>query len=65
MPDDLSFADGVNTPWRMRDCRVILAAMNNKARLIEVRFLAGAVAMATVAFTIMVGNALWMRVAGD
>jgi hypothetical protein len=39
--------------------------MDNKKWLFEVEFLACAVAMATVAFTLMVGNALWKRMAGD
>ncbi|MGD0351550.1 MAG: hypothetical protein ABSB84_14740 [Verrucomicrobiota bacterium] len=38
--------------------------MNNKTWLVEVEFLACVVAVATIAFTLMVGNALWKRMAG-
>ena len=43
---------------------VIRLAMNNKTSLIEVGFLACVVAAATIAFTLMVGNAIWKRMAG-
>ena len=56
-------SNGVNTPWRTHDCRVILTAMNNKTWLMDVEFMAYAVAAATIAFTLMVGNALWKRMA--
>jgi hypothetical protein len=38
--------------------------MNNKTWLVEVEFLACVVAVATIAFTLMVGNAIWKRMAG-
>jgi uncharacterized membrane protein len=44
---------------------VILLAMNNKTWLMEVEFLAYAVAVATIALTLMVGNAIWKRMAGE
>jgi hypothetical protein len=37
--------------------------MNNKTWLYEVEFMAYALAAATIAFTLMVGNALWNRMA--
>jgi hypothetical protein len=40
-------------------------AMNNKTWLVEVEFLACVVAVATIAFTLMVGNAIWKRMAGE
>ncbi len=39
--------------------------MNNKTWLVEVEFLACVVAVATIAFTSMVGNAIWKRMAGE
>jgi Flp pilus assembly pilin Flp len=39
--------------------------MNNKPSLVEVGFLACVVAVATIAFTLMVGNAIWKRMAGE
>jgi hypothetical protein len=39
--------------------------MNNRIWLVEVEFLACAVAMASIAFTLMVGNALWNRMTGE
>lgn len=38
--------------------------MNNKTSLVEVGFLACVAAVATIAFTLMVGNAMWKRMAG-
>lgn len=43
---------------------MILTAMDSKTWLVGVAFPACAVAMATIAFTLMVGNALWKRMAG-
>ena len=39
--------------------------MNNQTWLVEVAFLACVVAVATIAFTLMVGNAIWKRMAGE
>jgi hypothetical protein len=39
--------------------------MSNKTWLVEMEFLACVVAMVTVAFTLMVGNAIWKRMAGE
>jgi len=39
-------------------------AMDYKTRFLEVEFMACAAAAATIAFTLMVGNALWKRMAG-
>lgn len=44
---------------------VILPAMNNNTWLVEMEFLVCAVAMATIALTLMAGNALWKRMAGE
>jgi hypothetical protein len=44
---------------------MILEAMNNKAWLVEVEFMACLVVVATIAFTLMVGNAVWKRMAGE
>jgi hypothetical protein len=38
--------------------------MNNRTWLVEVEFLARVVAVATIAFSLMVGNAVWKRMAG-
>jgi hypothetical protein len=55
----------VNAPWPTQDFQVILPAMNNKTWLVEVEFLACVVAVVTIAFTLMVGNAIWKRMAGE
>ncbi len=39
--------------------------MNNKTWLVEAEFLVCVVAVATIAFTLMVGNAIWKRMAGE
>jgi len=39
--------------------------MNNKTSLIEAGFLACVVAVATIAFTLMVGNAFWKSMAAN
>ena len=39
--------------------------MDNKTWLVEVEILACVVALATLAFTLMVGNAIWKRMAGE
>jgi hypothetical protein len=39
--------------------------MNNQTWLVEVAFLACVAAVATIAFTLMVGNAIWKRMAGE
>lgn len=44
--------------------QVMPPAMNNKSPLVEVQFLAYAVVMATAAFTLMIGSAIWQRIAG-
>lgn len=54
----------MNAPWQTRDFRVTLLAMNDKTRLVEVEFPAYAVAVATIAFTLMVGTAIWKSLAG-
>jgi uncharacterized membrane protein len=38
--------------------------MNNKTWLVEMEFLACVVAVATIALTLMVGNAVWKCLAG-
>jgi hypothetical protein len=38
--------------------------MHNKTWLVEVEFLAYAVAVGAIALTLMVGNAIWKRMAG-
>jgi hypothetical protein len=59
-----SRGDGVNAPWRTQNFQAILPAMDNKTWLVEVEILACVVALATLAFTLMVGNAIWKRMAG-
>jgi hypothetical protein len=54
----------VNAPWQTRDIRVIFLAMNDKTRLVEVEFPAYAVVVVTIAFTLMVGTAIWKSLAG-
>jgi len=44
---------------------VILLAMNNKTWLMEMEFLACAAVIATIALTLMVGNAIWKSMAGE
>jgi hypothetical protein len=60
-----SRGDGVNAPWRTQDIQAILPAMDNKTRLVEVEILACVVVLATLAFTLMVGHALWKRMVGE
>jgi hypothetical protein len=44
---------------------VILLAVNNKTWLVEMEFAACVLVVATIAFTLMVGNAIWTRMAGE
>jgi hypothetical protein len=46
----------VNTPWWTQDCPVILTVMGKKTWLVEVKFLACAVAAPTVSYIYMVGS---------
>ena len=39
--------------------------MNNKTWPVEVEFLVCIVAVVTIAFTLMIGNAIWKRMAGE
>jgi hypothetical protein len=39
--------------------------MNNKTWLMEMEFLACAAVIATIALTLMVGNAIWKSMAGE
>jgi hypothetical protein len=55
---------GVNAPYRTQDFQVILLAVNNKTSLGEVGFRACVVVMATIAFSLMVGNAIWKSMTG-